>query len=443
MKIEFVNHASLLLSHGEVRLLCDPWLRGNAFNDGWALLAPTVLSAKELGDVTHVWYSHEHPDHFSPRCLAEIPEDRRARITVLFHESRDRKIVRHCESLGFATRELGRGERVALGPDFHVTCSRWDDSDDSWLLVAAGGKTLLNLNDCMVNSTEDMARVRAQTGPVDVLATQFSISAWDGNVEEEERRRAGGRTILERTVLQCRAFEARWLLPFASFVWFCHEENHFLNSAVVTVDEVARRVGQETDTEPLVLYPGDVWEVEQPHANEAALALWADEYASIPTRERQVAKPVALAELTALSQRFCGRLNGAIRPLRLRLRLARMNARYQRRAHPGLRGRLRAILALITLQPRPARIWIDDLDTAAVFDLRSGLVPAALPRERCDLTLSSDSLAYAFRFLWGGSSLHINGRFHEHHPEGRTPLFGALWMADSLNLAEGAEARPI
>ena len=38
MKLEFVNHASYVLESGGVRLLCDPWLEGTAFNDGWALL---------------------------------------------------------------------------------------------------------------------------------------------------------------------------------------------------------------------------------------------------------------------------------------------------------------------------------------------------------------------------------------------------------------------
>jgi L-ascorbate metabolism protein UlaG (beta-lactamase superfamily) len=443
VRIEFVNHACLILAYGGVRLLCDPWLDGAAFNEGWALLAASVTTAKELGNVTHIWYSHEHPDHFSPRCLAEIPPERRGAITVLFHESEDRKIVRHCEALGFGTRELRRGERTELAPDFHVTCARWDHTDDSWLLAEAGGTRVLNLNDCMVNSPEDVARVKRQVGRVDVLATQFSISAWDGNAEEAERRARGGRTMLERTVLQCRALEARWLVPFASFVWFCHEENHYMNSAVVTVDEVARAVSQETATEPVVLYPGDAWEVGEAHRNDDALARWAAEYRSIPTRERRAAKPVPLDELAALSGRFCARLNGAIRPWRLRLRLARMNAAYQRRAHPGLAGRLRAGLAWLALRPRPARVWLTDLDRAATFDLRSGLAAADLPREACDVSLSSDSLAYAFRFLWGGSALQINGRFHEHHREGRVPLFDALWMADGMNRAAGAEARPL
>jgi hypothetical protein len=443
VNLEFVNHASLILAYGAVQLLCDPWLSGTAFNEGWALLSASAFGVSDWKRITHIWYSHEHPDHFSPRCLAAVPESLRPGITVLFHESEDRKIARHCEGMGFAVRELGRGERVELGPDFAVRCSRWDHSDDSWLWVEAGGQRLLNLNDCMVNTPEDVARVKALVGEVDVLLTQFSIAAWDGNAEEVERRHGGGRTMLARTVMQCRELGARWLVPFASFVWFCHEENDYMNSGVVRVDEVADAVARETDTTPVVLYPGDSWEIGREHSNAEALDRYRADYRSLETRERCHVRSVELSELQELSRRFVARIDDGVPGWRLKLRLARMNARYQRQAHPGASGRLRAAVALAMLRPRPARVWIRDLERSALFDVRRGLVPASLAREDCDVTVSSDSLAYAFRFLWGGLSLQINGRFREHHPEGRLPLFDALWIADDLNRASGAEARPI
>jgi UDP-MurNAc hydroxylase len=37
-EIKFVNHASVLVSHGNIRLLSDPWYFGSAFADGWNLL---------------------------------------------------------------------------------------------------------------------------------------------------------------------------------------------------------------------------------------------------------------------------------------------------------------------------------------------------------------------------------------------------------------------
>ena len=111
LQLDFVNHASLIVSHGGVRLLSDPWLQGTSFNDGWALLSPSAFGPEDFEGITHIWYSHEHPDHFSPRCLALCPEALRPGIEVLFHASEDTKIVRHCEGLGFRTRELPRDER--------------------------------------------------------------------------------------------------------------------------------------------------------------------------------------------------------------------------------------------------------------------------------------------------------------------------------------------
>jgi L-ascorbate metabolism protein UlaG (beta-lactamase superfamily) len=65
--IEFLNHASVLVSNEQVSLLSDPWYQGDAFHKGWNLIHE--FSDDEiinlLGRVTHIWISHEHPDHFS------------------------------------------------------------------------------------------------------------------------------------------------------------------------------------------------------------------------------------------------------------------------------------------------------------------------------------------------------------------------------------------
>ena len=65
--IQFINHASIVVSDGETSVLSDPWYTGDAFHKGWNLLHET--SAQEvlsmLDAITHIWISHEHPDHFS------------------------------------------------------------------------------------------------------------------------------------------------------------------------------------------------------------------------------------------------------------------------------------------------------------------------------------------------------------------------------------------
>ena len=65
--IQFINHASVLVSGDDISILSDPWYQGNAFNKGWDLLHQTNDSEAEkiLNRTTHIWLSHEHPDHFS------------------------------------------------------------------------------------------------------------------------------------------------------------------------------------------------------------------------------------------------------------------------------------------------------------------------------------------------------------------------------------------
>ena len=36
--IQFINHASILISNSEKTLLTDPWYSGTSFDDGWKLL---------------------------------------------------------------------------------------------------------------------------------------------------------------------------------------------------------------------------------------------------------------------------------------------------------------------------------------------------------------------------------------------------------------------
>ncbi|GAC1700330.1 MAG: hypothetical protein NVS9B4_01570 [Candidatus Acidiferrum sp.] len=90
MLMESVNHTGFIIESEAVRLLCDPWIEGNTFNIGWTLLSRTKLRYEDLSAITHIWFSHEHPDHFNPPSLKKIPEEYRRAITVVFHYTRDK-----------------------------------------------------------------------------------------------------------------------------------------------------------------------------------------------------------------------------------------------------------------------------------------------------------------------------------------------------------------
>lgn len=387
MKIEWVNHASFVVEQGGVRLISDPWLQGTAFHDGWALLSEPRFGPEDFANITHLWLSHEHPDHFSPATLRSIPAEVRAGISVLFQATRDRKVVRFCQDLGFAdVTELQPGEWYELNDSVRVM-NRPVPDDDSWLAVESNGVRLLNLNDCVISRPEQARAIREEIGGApDVLLTQFSYANWVGNRDDPESHRRHARAQLDRVMMQCAELEPRYVVPFASFVWFCHEENAYMNAEANTVHDADRRLREETTAQPVVLYPGDTWTVGQPHDSSGALERYGADYAGIPKRTLIKAEKVELAELTRLADQFREEIvarNGALK--------------------------LRAMKALGQL--KPAHIFITDHDVAAGFALDRGLRRSTRSREYCDIELSSEALAYCFRHLWGGNTLLINGRF--------------------------------
>ena len=101
MQLEWVNHASFIAEAAGVRLISDPWLDGTVFADGWGLLSPSVLTPKDFDGITHLWFSHEHADHFAPANLRRIPPQVREQLTVLYQRTRDRKVVKWLRANGF------------------------------------------------------------------------------------------------------------------------------------------------------------------------------------------------------------------------------------------------------------------------------------------------------------------------------------------------------
>ena len=151
MNIEWVNHASYIFQYKNSRIIADPWLFGSSFNDGWDLLVETKLKVEDFKDITHIWFSHEHPDHFAPQVLGKIDEKIRKNITVLFQETTDKRVVNFCKKLSFKVKELPHRTKVVIEDDFSITCGKMVGID-SWLLYETESFKLLNINDCVINN---------------------------------------------------------------------------------------------------------------------------------------------------------------------------------------------------------------------------------------------------------------------------------------------------
>jgi hypothetical protein len=381
--IEWVNNASYILESGSVRLICDPWLEGTIFNGGWKLLSETRLPYEDFADITHVWISHEHPDHFSPPSLKRIPEEYRRRITVLFHQTRDKRVLNVCKALGFQTQELPEREPVELAQDFRLVCGR-QGLIDSWMAVFAEGKTLLNMNDCVYDRRKDLAAIKAILGKVDLLLSQFSFANWVGNRDDDEshRKHAHKKRVEMRT--QVEIFQPAMFIPFASFIYFSHAENFFMNRAINRIGEVYEFATRELNVPTVVLYPGDRWQVGTPRDSSGSIASYELDFARAMAGPPETSPPVPLTKLQEAASAFLRKC-----------------------AHKNKRVLLKALL--------PAVVHLNDLGINVKLSYRSGL--AEVKSLQPDIVTSSDSLLYCLVYDWGGECLAINGRFEV--PAGR------------------------
>ena len=64
------------------------------------------MQIEDFKNISHIWFSHEHPDHFAIQVLKSIPEEIRKKIIVLFQDTLDHRVANKCEEFGFPIIEM-------------------------------------------------------------------------------------------------------------------------------------------------------------------------------------------------------------------------------------------------------------------------------------------------------------------------------------------------
>jgi hypothetical protein len=384
MQLQFLNHASVKVITDKVRITSDPWYSGAAFNNGWDLIR-TGGDLIDIGsDATHFWLSHEHPDHFSLDFFKSTP-NRGAR--VLFQRTADHRVASFLRSQGFAVDEIPEHEDFVVAPGETIRIGRCGFYD-SWNLFRAGGLSVLNVNDCELNTEQDLQRLKAEVGPVDVLLTQFSYAAWKGGRDNKALRQAAASEKLKTIGVQIRQLQPKYVVPFASFVYFSHVENFYLNDSINRIPETVDAI-EASGAVPIVMKPKDIWSVGGAWDNQDAIAFWRDAYASIDALPRR--QPGRAVGLPAL-----------VEHCRL----------YQRRTF-GKNSKW--LIRLASLVPgvgafRPLVIKLSDFGRTVRFSFFDDLaeVPADVV---ADVEMSSENLDFIFQNEFGYDTLTVNGRF--------------------------------
>jgi UDP-MurNAc hydroxylase len=297
--IEFVNHASVLIKGDGISILSDPWFEGDAFHKGWDLLHKTndIEGEKILDKTTHIWLSHEHPDHFSVLFFKKFKTKIIERsIKILFQETKDKRVLNFLKSQSLECQELRFNQQIYLSKLFSVTCIK-DGFYDSGILIKNNDEKILNLNDCEINTPLRIEEVKAITGEVDVLLTQFSFAAWKGGKKNKKWRLKAAEEKLNTMKLQIEHFKPNFVIPFASFIYFSNFENSYLNDAANKPDRVFNEL-KNTSSEIIIMKPNDIIGGKDVNISILkAIDFWNEKYDSINNKQLHCYNKIPLNEI--------------------------------------------------------------------------------------------------------------------------------------------------
>jgi hypothetical protein len=381
MNIKFVNHASYILSHENIHLITDPWIEGTAFNEGWNLIEPTKFRYSDFKNITHIWFSHEHPDHFSPSNLKSIPEEIRKTITILFQKTKDKKVINFCSQLGFKNCIELPQTWFELSSSFKILNIPHSDGD-SWICMKAGEYTILNINDCVFENNNQILKIKNKinTPKIDILFTQFSYANWAGNKDDINTRQAFATKKLNEIKKQIFLLQPKYVIPFASYVWFCHFENFYMNDGINKIDAVYKYITETLFTKTVVLFPNEEWTLAEEHDSKLSIEKWMNSYNSNIKIENTV-QPISINTYDLIKSG-----NEFIKNLKAN------NTRW------------------MNLFLKPTHIFVEDHKTSYTLSL-NGLNKTSIDIQNCDISLSSEAIKYCFKHPWGGATTRINGRY--------------------------------
>lgn len=308
--LKFLNHSCLLIGTSTTKILCDPWFKGTAFGGGWSLLYDNSHDINEL-DFDYIWISHEHPDHFSIPTILEL----RKRCRFLFQETKDKKVKNFLERAGHDVIELKHKEVTKIG-DLELASIVCDGYDSSLLVKYPDGKVLLNINDARV---ELDSHLEAEIEPllhnsvIDLLAFQFSYANWAGNNGDKVTPGFLQKLTDKKNNEVISKLRPRIIMPFASFVYFSHEENFFWNENR-WLEHIIEEFSSNQST---LVFPapnqtidlGAANNYSYADSNNSALAFWLEKQKEIKIIGRS--NPRSLEEIRSSYYKFNKELNNA------------------------------------------------------------------------------------------------------------------------------------
>lgn len=278
MKIKFFTHACFAIEHEDTVVLSDPYINGTAFNDGWDLIFDDAVFEFDDRKKNFIYFSHEHPDHFSIPFLKQVSKYKRNNIEIFYQKTLDGRVKNFLRTLGYHVKEFKDKQRYKFAPGFAITIGKVPFYD-SWALFEVGDKKILNVNDCVLATSGRVSDIKNVTGKVDIIFTQYSYADWvESGSQNNCLRKALEEERLRRIKIQSEALSPSFIVPFASMVRFCHVENNYMNDAINTPRQAVNFIRLNTSSQPYLMVPYEEWNGVDAKNNEEAMGFWDSAY---------------------------------------------------------------------------------------------------------------------------------------------------------------------
>jgi UDP-MurNAc hydroxylase len=389
--IQFINHASVIIKGNNISVLSDPWYQGDSFHKGWNLLfeISDEQQLEVLNNITHIWISHEHPDHFSIPFFKKFSDQiNKRQIKILFQNTKDKRVVQFIKSLSINYIELKDNINLKLDETFSVTCLK-NGFYDSALLVTNQNEKILNLNDCDVTDKNIAKKFLSKTGEVDVLLTQFSYAAWKGGIANKKWRIGAALEKLNTMDLQISTFNPRFVIPFASFIYFSNKENFYLNDSINKPSDVIDKF-KHSKSKIVILKPNDLISNNfDNYSNVESIDFWNKHYTEITQKKINVYDTLNYELIYENFLKYCERISIKNNMIFIAI--------------------IRSISPIPIFQPVVANII--DLNITLKFDYVSKKIEKTT--EVPMICLKSESLNFIFVNSFGFDTLTVNGCFEE------------------------------
>lgn len=270
MHVEYVNHASLLVTTSRGKLLTDPYLMMAPWEEQTAIFfPPRRIPFRSWGRLRWVFISHVHSDHAHAVTLAALQHSGQLG-RVLIPQDRP-ELCAFLARLGLSSvTELPPGIRTRLAPGVWASVVLHPGGIDSTLVFHGDGQTLAACSDCIL-PPEDAARV-SELAPLDVAfvphTTVQDLHPFVLGLPPPQLRllaKERERQDMERLLSHAHNLNARLTVPYAYTVAYRRKEQDHLNRWGRTLPfEFERAFSKRyADRQCRVMWPGDRMQVLQ------------------------------------------------------------------------------------------------------------------------------------------------------------------------------------